>query len=68
MAVAGWVLDAFAWTTPLGPVVGTACLIAGLVLFFAGLIWLIVAIFSSNGAGKLAPDGDGLSENKCSGH
>jgi len=42
--IAGWLLDAFAWTTKLGHQISTISLLLGLGLFFGGLIFLIISL------------------------
>jgi len=42
--ILGWLINAFAWTTTIGHPVSTICLLLGLALFFAGLIFLILTL------------------------
>jgi len=42
--IAGWFINAFAWTTKLGPSVSTISLLVGVGLFIGGIIFLIVIL------------------------
>jgi hypothetical protein len=47
--IAGWFINAFAWTTKLGPSVNTMSLLVGVGLFIGGIVFLIVSLSSKSG-------------------
>jgi len=42
--ILGWLLNGFAWTTKFGHPINTIALELGIVLFFVGLILLIIVV------------------------
>lgn len=46
--IAGWFINAFSWTTKLGPSVSTMSLLVGVALFVGGIVFLIVSVSDKN--------------------